>query len=136
MWSILASSCITRVTRVVDGLFGGGGGGGGGGVCVCVCVLCSIQHNYKWWLFFFSYIQWLVLSNVWWLSMLWLFILPLQTWMDVFLVCSMFNDHVGLDVFFLVCSMFNDHVGLDVFCFVQCLMIMLVWMFFFGLFNV
>jgi len=35
MWSILASSCITRVTRVVDGLFGGGGGGG---VCVCVCV--------------------------------------------------------------------------------------------------
>jgi arginine exporter protein ArgO len=56
--------------------------------------------------------------------------------MDVFLVCSMFNDHVGLDVFFLVCSMFNDHVGLDVFCFVQCLMIMLVWMFFFGLFNV
>jgi hypothetical protein len=47
MWSILASSCITRVTRVVDGLFGGGGGGGGGGVCVCVCVLCSIQHNYK-----------------------------------------------------------------------------------------
>jgi len=46
----------------------------------------------------------------------------------------MFNDHVGLDVI-LVCSMFNDHVGLDVFSFVQCLMIMLVWMFF-RLFNV
>jgi len=40
MWSILASSCITRVTRVVDGLGGGGGGDG-------VCVLSSIQHNYK-----------------------------------------------------------------------------------------
>jgi hypothetical protein len=64
--------------------------------------------------------------------MLWFFILPLQTWMDVFwfvqcfmimgfgcfFVCSMFNDHVGLDVFF-VCSIFNDHVGLDVFLFVQ-----------------
>ncbi len=31
---------------------------------------------------------------------------------------------------FFVCSMFNDHVCLDVFWFVQCLMIMLVWMFF------
>jgi len=41
----------------------------------------------------------------------------------------------NMDGCFFVCSMFNDHVGLDVFSFVQCLMIMLVWMFF-GLLNV